>query len=213
MEAIKADLRKEFGTRVTRRLRGAGLVPGVIYGHGQENQSFTVKAHDLGLLLQHGERVVEMLLDGKTDTYFIKAVQRDAFDHHPIHVDFTRVKLDEQMEVSVAVVLRGTPGGEVDGGILTPGVTDVLVQCAVRDIPDEIRVRVNALQVGDTLRVKDLPEIEGVTILTDGELIVASCQVLAEVEEEEVAEEVESTEPEIIGRGKEEPTEDGEAGE
>jgi len=204
MEVLKAEMRSELGRRATRKLRAAGLVPGVVYGHGQENQLFALNAHDLGLVLQHGERVVEMSLDGAIATYFIKAVQRDAFDHNAIHVDFTRVDLDERIEVTVAVVLRGLPAGEADGGVLTPGVMEVTVQCAARDIPEDMRVRVNELKVGDTLRVKDLPAIEGVEIVSDPEGIVASCQLLAEPEEEEAPVAETPAEPEVIGKGKEE---------
>lgn len=211
MQTLKGIARKELGSRPSCRARAAGLVPGIIYGHGGENVPFATSGHSLALLLSHGERLVEMELDGEKANYLIKNVQRDAFDHEVIHVDFTRVSLDETVELTVPVVLRGTPAGETDGGVLTPGVTEIIVTCMVTNIPDEIRVRVNDLKLGDTLRVKDLPAIEGGTILTDGEAMVASCQLVAEeVKVEEPAEGEVSTEPEVIGKRDEESAESSE---
>jgi len=201
METLKGIIRDKSGSRPARKLRDSGMVPGIIYGHGKANVAFATSAHDLELLLSHGEHLVEMDLDGEKDHYLIKAVQRDAFDHLAIHVDFARVSLDETVEVNVPLVLRGTPAGEVDGGVLTPGVTELALECVVTNIPDEIAVRVSELKIGDSLRVADLPETEGITVLTPGETVVASCRMVAEEVEAEEAEGEEAAEPEVIGKG------------
>ncbi|NQU76328.1 MAG: 50S ribosomal protein L25 [Planctomycetes bacterium] len=210
MEILKALSRERFGSRKARRFRADGMVPGIVYGHGGNNVGFAVSGHDLALVLKHGDRVVTMELDNSTDTYLIKAVQRDSFDKEVIHVDFTRVNLDEIVNVSVQLILRGIPTGVAEGGVLAPGLTNVTVECKVTDIPDEIRVRINDLKVGSTLRVKDLTVPEGVTITTDAEAIVASCQLVAdeEAKPEEVEGEETGGEPEVIGKGKEEESEE-----
>ena len=204
MEALKGIVREKLGTSETRRLRRAGKIPGIIYGHGEANVAFAVDSHDLNLVLQHGERLVKMEIDSAEGNYLIKAIQRDAFDNEVIHLDFTRVNLDETVELTVPIHLRGTPAGESAGGVLTPGITQLTITCPVTSIPEEISVRVTDLNVGDVLRVGDLPEIEGGSILTDPQMVVASCSLIAEevVEDEEVTVEEGAVEPEVIGKGK-----------
>jgi large subunit ribosomal protein L25 len=192
------------------------MIPGVIYGHGLENVSFAISAHDLNLVLARGEHVVEMDLAGQKDHYLLKGVQRDAMDMRVVHVDFARVSLDETVQVTVPVILRGKPAGEVDGGVLTQGLTELTIECVVTNIPDEVRVRINELKVGQTLRVKDLPPIPGGKVLSNPEAMVATCQLVAAEPEPTAVAAVEgegeaAVEPEVIGKGKEEKEE--EAGE
>ena len=212
MQSLKGNARTQLGTHGTRRLRAAGQVPGVIYGHGRENVSFAISAHDLKGLMQQGERLVELDLDGQKDHYLIKQVQYDAFGHEVIHVDFTRVNLDETVQVTVPVVLRGTPAGATEGGVLVPGLAEIEIECPVVNIPEEIRVRLNDLKVGDLLRVRDLPAMEGVKYLADAEAMIAGCQLVAEEVAAPAAavEAEETTQPEVIGKGKKE--EEGEEG-
>ncbi len=204
MEALKGIAREKLGTRETRRLRRAGKTPGIIYGHGGENISFAVETHDLNLLLKHGERLVRMEIGGDEDNYLVKALQRDGYDNEIIHVDFTRVNLDEKVELTVPITLKGTPVGEAAGGVLSPGVTALTISCLVTQIPEEIVVRVNDMVVGDVLRVQDLPAVEGSDVLTDAQAIIATCRLMAEeTEDEEVeGEGEEGSEPEVIGKGK-----------
>lgn len=211
MEALKAVIRKDLGSHQTRKVRAAGLVPGIIYGHGLEPVPFALSAKDLFRLIKNGERVVEMDLDGKTEHYLVRAVQYDAFGDKAIHVDFARVRLDETVTVTVPIVLRGTPAGATEGGTLIPGLGQVEVECLVIKIPDEIRVRLNELKVGEFIRVKDLPPMEGVTILADPETMIAGCQMLAEEAAPAPVEGEEAVAPEIIGKGKKEEGEEGEA--
>lgn len=203
MEVLKAERREKLGTRSARKLRAQGKVPGIIYGHGEEPVAFVVDGHDLALAMQHGERVVEMELDGTRENYLIKEAQHDTFGTSVLHVDFARVSLDETVTVTVAIVLRGTPAGEVEGGILVPGLSELEVECLVTKIPEEIRVRVNDLKVGDALHVRDLPAMEGVVFLDDPDAIIASCRLVEEEEEvAPAAEGEEAAQPEVIGKGK-----------
>ncbi|NLF31816.1 MAG: 50S ribosomal protein L25 [Planctomycetes bacterium] len=213
MEALKGITRKATGSTQTRRLRQSGLTPGIIYGHGEANVPFAVSTHDLQLAMQHGERLVKMTLDDVEGNYLIKDVQRDAFDQGVLHVDFTRVNLDEVVQVEVPIALKGTPAGEAEGGILTPGIVELTIEVTVTAIPDEIVVRVEGLKAGGAIRVADLPAIEGVTILTDDDAIVATCPFPTEeaVEEAPAEEGAEPVEPEVIGRRKAEEEEEEES--
>jgi len=208
MAVIKATERPELGTRKVRRLRAKGLIPAVVYGHGEQAQSITLNEHEVELAILHGERLLELDVDGKTQNVLIKDVQYDTFGHAVLHVDLTRVDLDERVEVTVPIVLKGTPIGVTDeDGMLQQTTTEVSVECPVRAIPDEIAVTVTGLRVGDTLNVSDLPLPDGAKILDDAETHVASVRVVAEEVEEEAVVEGTGVEPEVIG---EKPEEEGE---
>jgi len=213
MAVIKASKRPELGTRRVRRLRAKGLIPGVVYGHGEEPQSITLSEHAVELAVLHGERLLELEVDGKKQNVLIKDVQYDTFGHTVLHVDLARVDLDERVEVTVPIVLKGTPIGVTDEeGVLQQTTTEVTVECPVRAIPDEIAVMVTDLHVGETLNVGDLPLPQGAKILGDAETNVASVRVVTEeVEEEAVAAET-SAEPEVIGEKPEAEGEESPAG-
>jgi large subunit ribosomal protein L25 len=201
MALMKASTRKELGSRAVRRLRDKGLIPGIIYGHNEEPVPVTLSEHDLELALQHGERLLEVDVDGKSQNVLVKDVQWDTFGQIVIHVDLFRVSLDDRVEVTVPVVLRGTPAGEADGGVIRQAITDVSIECPVAGIPDEIRVMITHLNVGESIQLKDIALGEGLTLLDDPDSVLCSCAVIAE--EVEVAAEEEEAEPEIIGEEKE----------
>jgi len=211
MAVLKATLRDERGSRKARRMRAKGQVPGIIYGHGEETVCVTLDDHDVSVALQHGERLLEIDLDGKTHNVLFKDVQYDAMGQHLLHVDLTRVNLDERVEVTVPIVLRGTPAGEADGGVLQQMAAEVTVECLVTAIPDEIRHQVESMQVGDLVHMGDLTLPEGAKLVGDAEAPVCSLVVVAE-EEAAPAEEAEAAEPEVIGEKPEE-GEEGEAAE
>lgn len=205
MALLKASARKELGSRSVRRLRARGLVPGIIYGHEQQPVPITISEHDIELALQHGERLLEVDVDGKKENVLVKDVQWDTFGQIVIHVDLFRVSLDERVEVTVALRLRGTPAGEADGGVVQQAVTSLSIECPVAAIPDEVRVMITDLNVGDSIRLRDVELPEGVRLLDDPDALVCTCSVVAEEAEAEVAEE--AAEPEVIG---EKPAEAGE---
>lgn len=206
MALLRASTRKELGTRQVRRLRDKGLTPAIIYGHGRPPQSVTLGEHDLELALQHGARLLEVDVDGDVQNVLVKDLQWDTFGQMVLHVDLLRVSLDDRVEVTLPVLLRGTPAGEVDGGVVQQSITDINVECPVAAIPENIRVRISDLQVGDSLQLKDVELPEGVTLLSDGEAVLCRCSVV--VEEVEAEGEAEgAAEPEVIG---EKPQEEGE---
>ncbi len=210
MAQIKATLRKETGSRQVQKLRDKGLTPGIIYGRGIDPTQVTISEHDLELALQHGERLLEVDIDGEAENVLVKAVQYDTFGHFVQHVDLLRVSLDDRVEVEVRVTLRGTPKGLALGGVLNQITSDIKVECPVSSIPDEIRIMVIELGLDETLHLRDIPLEEGVVLLDDPNAILCQCtEVAEEVEAEEGAEE--TAEPEVIGAKKEEDQEDAEA--
>ncbi|HET6427549.1 MAG TPA: 50S ribosomal protein L25 [Phycisphaerae bacterium] len=204
MALLKLNKRDRTGTRASRRLRGQGLVPAIIYGHGEANVAVSLSAHDIDLAVQHGEQLMQADMDGSQENFLIKEVQYDYTGQHIVHVDLTRVSLDERVTVTVPVVLRGTPVGvETEEGVLTQHLDELECECLVTEIPEEIRVPVNDLHVDDVLRVADLKLPEGLLVKIDPETPVASVSVVIE-EEAAPAVEAEEAEPEVIGEKKEE---------
>ena len=199
MALLKASTRRELGSRRVRRLREKGLIPAIVYGHGEPAQAITLSEHELDLALQHGERLLEVDVDGSVQNVLIKEVQRDTFGQIILHVDLCRVSLDERVEVTVAITLRGTPAGEVDGGVIQPSVTEIHVECAVAAIPEDIRLLVNHLNVGDSIQLKDLELADDVNLLDDPEAVLCTCSVI--VEEAEEATEPDSGEADVMVSG------------
>jgi len=200
--------RQTMGTRPSQSLRDKGFVPGIIYGHGEDNVPVSMASHDIELAVSHGEQLIEADVDGAKQNFLIKDVQYDYLGQVIIHVDLRRVSLDERVEVTVPVVLRGTPiGVSQEDGVLTQHLGQIAVECVVTAIPDELRVIVAELHVDDVLRVADLDLPEGVRVMEAPETAVASVAVVAEVEEApaEAETEAEGAEPEVIGeRGEDE---------
>jgi large subunit ribosomal protein L25 len=209
MAMLKASTRNELGTRQVRRLREKGLIPGVIYGHKKDVVSVTLSEHDVELILQHGERLLEVDVDGRKENVLVKDVQWDTFGKVVLHVDLCRVDLDERVQVTVSVLLRGTPASAGEGGVLQQAVADINVDCRVDAIPDEIRILINHMNTGDTLYLRDVPLADGVTLLDDPDAVLCTVMVVAEEEEPEAEEGEDAAEPEVIGKKAEEGEQDG----
>lgn len=191
--------RSQLGSRANKRLRESGAIPGVIYGHQQAVVPITLPGKQLSTHLGHGTHVFDLNFDGQSEKVLVKDVQYDHLGETVLHVDFARVRLDERVQVTVALELRGTPAGEADGGVLQQILNELEIECLVTDIPELIRHNVSDMGLDSVLQISDLKLPEGVKCLQDPELIVATVK---EVEEEVEAApaEGESAEPEVIGR-------------
>ncbi len=200
---LQAERRTTLGTRASQVVRQTGRVPAVIYGHKQDPEAVTLDYHDLALELQHHHRLVQVSLDGKQSQYLVKEVQYDHLGDKVVHVDQTRVDLDERVTVEVEVELKGTPAGASDGGVLEQMAAAIELECVVTAIPESIRVLVNEMKVGDLLVAGDITLPAGARLVSDPEMPVAAVRTIAEEPEaEEAVEGEEGTEPEIIAREK-----------
>ena len=209
---ITAKPRSELGSRANKRLRDAGFVPGVIYGHKEAVVPITLPKKDVVNHLSHGTHLFEVGLDGKKETVLVKEVQYDHLGADVLHVDFARVSLDEKVEVSVPLELKGEPKGEADGGVLQQILNELQVECLVTEIPDRIIHNVSEMALNDVLHISDIKLPQGVRVLQDGDLIVATVK---EIQEEVIAPaavvEEGAAEPEVIGRKVEEAPAEGAA--
>lgn len=213
---VQGQTRAPGGRHANERLRRTGLIPAVIYGHGEAPESVALSLHDVARALQHGQHVVQVQLGGAEHQFLLKDVQYDHLHKTPIHVDLMRVDASERVEVKVRIELRGTPTGAKEGGSLIQTLGDLEVECLILNIPESIRVDVSHLEMNQALHVRELTLPPDVRPLHNAEDIVCVLRPPRAVEEAKAAlpaegEVVASAEPEVIGKGPKE-TED-EAGE
>ena len=211
---LLAEPRPRTGSAESRRLRSRGVVPGVVYGHGEGSVGIAVPAADLKPILQSGHQLVDLSLSGAAQKSIFKDVQYDTFGQHVLHFDLQRVSADEKIETTVRVVLHGVAVGTDEGGVMQQDLDTMEISCPADSIPDEIAVHIHDMQVGDEMRVEDLPRIEKVTFLTDPHDMVCQvidAEVLAARQEAILDDAVETggdtmVEPELVGE-KDEPEE------
>lgn len=206
-ETLAVQIRENLGTRHTRRLREAGSVPAILYGHGEANVCLSVPGEDLQLAVRHGSRLVQ-LSGALNERAFIREVQWDTFGLSVIHVDFTRISEHEMVQVPVGIELRGEAPGVRAGGVIQQLVHEVEMEVDVSSIPDKLHININHLELGSEVKVADLVLPAGAKILhlEPDEVVVQCVEPAAEVDEE--AAEALPGEPEVIGRKKEEGEED-----
>jgi len=200
---ITAQPRDRLGSRKVKRLRDQGLIPGVVYGHKEAVVPVTLPKKELTTHIDRGAHVFDLSLDGKAQKVLVKDVQYDHLGLEILHIDFARVSLDERVEVTVPLELKGEPKGAAEGGVLQQIVAELEIECLVTDIPDRIIHNVSEMAIDDALHIKDLALPEGAKAMQDPDLIVAMVKVIEE-EAGAAAAEAETAEPEIIGRKPEE---------
>ncbi|HJT79293.1 MAG TPA: 50S ribosomal protein L25 [Gemmataceae bacterium] len=196
--------REQVGSQAARRLRRKGLVPAVVYGHGEATVSIALPAEEVADAIRHGTHVLDLKTGDAVQKALIKEVQWDHLGKDILHVDFARIAADERIQVTVPLEVRGIAPGVVAHGILDQPMHALEVECLATAIPASIRVNINELQVGQAIHVRDLHLPPDVTPLADPDAIVI--HVLAPVAEPEpgVAPLAEQAEPEVIGRKAEE---------
>jgi len=203
-ETLRAKKREARGTKACRRLRAAGQIPAIVYGHEQEPVAVQVAAEDLDRALRRRSRMFDIRLGRKKESVLLRDIQHDALGDEVIHADFVRVAMDEAIAIEVPITLKGKPRAE--HAVLQQTLASLEVECLPSDIPEEILVPVGDLEVGQSISVADLTMPEGVKVLADAETIVAALTLAAIEEEavEEAAAAVEAVEePEVIGREEE----------
>jgi len=212
IQVLRAERREVKGSASVRRLRRQGRVPGILYGHGEEVLMLSLPAEAFHELLETGRRLAILDVAGKQERVLVKEIQFDTWGREILHVDFSRVALDEAVTIPVEVVAHGTPKAVLAGAVLEQPLHALDVECNADHIPDQIVVEVAELEPGAMLHVRDLELPEGVRAIAEPETIVF---VLREAREEEEAEapapEAAADEPEVIGRAAKEEGEEKEA--
>jgi large subunit ribosomal protein L25 len=162
---LKAEPRTDFGSRESRRLRREGLVPGVVYGSGDEARAFQAQARAVRDVLVHGGALFDVDIEGSAAVpVVLKEQQRDPVRDHLLHLDLHEVKLDEKIEADVTIELIGTEDapGVKEGGVLEHVTHEITISALPTAIPESIPADVSAMVIGDTLQLSSLVAPEGV---------------------------------------------------
>jgi large subunit ribosomal protein L25 len=190
--ALHAELRDGKGKGAARKLRAGGRIPAICYRRNAESVSVSLDPRTLRDLIRTASAGVNTLFDLKMTgggdfdgrQVLVKEIQRDPISGNYLHVDLFAVDLKETIHVSVPVHLTGTAQGIAMGGILDHALRDLEIQCLPGAIPEEFRVDVTALEIGDSIHVRDLTLPEGVELLIDPNLSIVSVVAPAAAEVE-----------------------------
>lgn len=174
---LVAELRTESGKGAARRARRAGYVPAIVYGNDIEPVKIQLSRLELERFVANEGtgRLVNLEVGDKQDLVLLKDVQRHPVRGEILHADFHKVRLDQEVTVTVPIVLAGEETERTaDGGIITVSAFEVTVSCLPTQIPESIEVSVEGLEIGSTVTVADLKVPEGVTVQDDPELVVVT---------------------------------------
>lgn len=200
---LSANARAETGKGAARKIRQAGNIPAVIYGHNREPQSLVLNSRETEKLVKSistKSTVIELSIDGKTARTLIREVQRHPFKRTILHIDFQELVAGETVTVKCPIVYVGTPEGvRIEGGILDQIMHELTIQVDPGNIPNHIDVDVSGVKLGKSLHVSDLTLPAGIKVMDDAGstvCVVAPPKVQAETPADGAAE------PEVIRKAK-----------
>jgi large subunit ribosomal protein L25 len=196
-DRLKLEVRErdDLGSRRARRLRSQGFVPGVLYGNGH-SRAIAVPERELRTALSGPSGVhaiLDVVIEGQKTVH--PSILAD-YQQHPLrgtisHIDLREVRLDQPIHATVVIQLVGEPVGVKSGGMLSLVTRELHVEALPADVPEHIDADVTHMEVGDVLRLEDLPALTDVTVLDDPhETVIATVSVprgFAELEEAEAA--------------------------
>jgi len=205
---LTATPRTGTGKGVARKMRAAGQIPGIIYGHAREPQALAINTRDFEKLLEHisaESTVIELAVGGKTSRTLIREIQRHPFKREYLHVDFQELVAGETVSVRIPIVLVGIPEGvRLEGGVMDQTLRDLEIEVDPVNMPNHIDVNVENMKIGESVHVSDLTLPPGVTAITEGDTTIVVVSAPRAVIEEaaapaaEGAEVAPAAEPEVI---------------
>ena len=205
---LSAKKRERTGSRYSQRIRNAGGLPAVVYGHKEEPVSVTLDAHEAIGHISKGEKVFELDIEGAKQHVLLKDLGYDYLGTNIIHADFARVDLNERVDTKASLRFVGDAEGlKTSGAIMMHPNTEVELNVLITNLPDHIDVDVSEMQVGDVLHASDVKlPLDTMVLLTDPDAIIAQIVLKALQTEEGEAGEVgaDGAEPEVIAEKKEE---------
>lgn len=187
--------RKVLGSRPSRRLRSQGLIPGVLYGKGH-SRAIVVPERDLRTAMTGPSglhAILDVVIEGQTTAHpsILAEYEQDPIRGTISHIDLREIRLDQAIHATVVVHLVGESAGVKSGGVLSLIARELQVEALPANVPEHIDVDIAMLEVGDVLRLADIPAIENVTFLDDlHETVIATVSMprgYAEIEEADLA--------------------------
>ncbi len=207
---LKGLVREGLGKGSCKHLRKEGQIPAVVYKEGKKSVSIQVDAKELrhALHTDAGENaIITMDVSGgekdQKKTVMVKEIQLHPINDDFLHVDFKEISLRDKLKVKVPIIVKGEAIGVTDKeGVLSQDMWEIEVECLPTEIPENLEVQVEGLDMNDAIHVKDLTPPAGVTILDDPEHVVVAVKPPHAEEEPEEEEGEGEGEPEVIKKGK-----------
>jgi len=184
---MNVELRSKTGKGISRKLRSADLVPGVVYGKGMDPMAVTIKYRELQAAMSGAggqNNLITLVGGGSLDQSMaiIADLQRDAIKGTFKHVDLHRINMSEKLRITVPVTLKGTAIGVKEGGLLDFAHHELHVECLPGNIPDRLEIDITALKIAQSIHVNEIALPEGVKVLDNPKTPVVS--ILGRVKEE-----------------------------
>ncbi len=176
-EVLNVQLRDLTGTTASIRLRASGMIPAVLYGHGEANRHLAIPKTEVRSLLRHHSKTVT-LQGAISDTALVSEVQFDHLGIEVLHLDLVRVNLQENVEVEVSIALHGDSVGVRSNGVLLENMHAVVVRCPAGEIPETLVLDVTDLDIGGQKTAGNLVLPAGVELVTPAETVVAHIEKL-----------------------------------
>ncbi len=205
---LTAENRERTGSRYAKRMRDAGKLPAIVYGHGETPVPIMLDHKEAVSHFTKGEKVFSLTVGGKTEHVLLKDLGYDHLGTTIVHADFARVNLDERVNTRAHLHFVGTPVGlKKAGAVLMKSITELELNCQVTNLPDFIEVDLSGLDVGHAIHAGDikLPKAT-MKLLTDEDAVVAQIVVQGQAAESGEGAEVAAGagEPEVIKAKKDE---------
>nr|WP_314843875.1 50S ribosomal protein L25/general stress protein Ctc [uncultured Microbacterium sp.] len=182
---VHAELRENFGKGFARRLRAAGKIPAVIYGHGTEPVHVALPGHQVSLIIRRANAVLELEIDGKGDQLtLVKDVQKDPVHQIIEHIDLLVVKKGEKVAIDIPVIVVGEPA---PGMMVNQEANTISIEAEATHIPQNVEVSVDGLEEGAHITAADVVLPKGSSLLMDPEALIIAISLPAEEEEEETS--------------------------
>ena len=172
-----------------KRLRQTGLVPAVMYGHGEGTVLLTAPAKEIFKVVEAGSAIVKLSGDASGSAQ-IKEVQWDAFGDTVLHLDLARIDENEKVEVDVQLKLHGECPGQKDGGIVKLLQKQITILCPANLVPDELLVEVGEVKINDSVSASSIVLPEGAEFAGNPDDTILTCaeaSTKAEPEEDDAA--------------------------
>lgn len=200
---LNAELRTLKGSNQARKLRAENIVPGQVYQRDKENLDVQVVEKELEKIIEEAGQsaIIKLMIDGKEHNVLIREYQKHPFKNQFVHVDFLGVNMDEALRVTVPVVLLNRDEIYVQPSVLMQQLEEIEIETLPKYIPQQIEIDVQEMQIGDTILVKDIKELQDdkFVVLTDLEEVVAALHEPQEVNLDEEVEQVDASSVEVIG--------------
>lgn len=167
---INAKSRTHEGTGASRRLRKAGVLPGVVYGASKEAVSIELEHNAMYYLLQEEafhSSIISLQLDGKKENVLVRDVQYHPWKQLVLHVDFQRVSADQKLTMSVPLHFLNeetAPGVKLNGGVIHRILNEVEISCLPKSLPEFIEVDLGEVKIGQTLHLSDIKLAKGIEL-------------------------------------------------